>query len=82
MKREKPTDAPFVVNSETTAGKMLDAINERVLQAHALAMGMTGGNEESDFSTLSYEIQSHYLWALTRTLGEARQLLDAYGSKR
>lgn len=82
MEQDKPTDAPFIINPETTADNLLDAIDERVLQAHALAMGMTYDDEESDFYTLSLELQGNYVWALTRTLLEARQLLDAYSSKR
>lgn len=80
--QDKPTDAPFIINPETTADNLLDAIDERVLQAHALVMGMTYDDEESDFYTLSLELQGNYIWALARTLLEARQLLDAYSSKR
>ena len=54
----------FMIDPSVSLVELTDEMRERTLQAHALAVAMSG----DEFSTFNDEIQSNYIWCLYRTL--------------
>lgn len=76
-------DSPYIFNPKASAPNISDGISERIGQARALVMAMSGdgADGENDFYTLSAELKSNYVWALDRKICEIEHLFTAYQAK-
>lgn len=76
-------DSPFIINPAASAADIADGLSERIDQARALTMAMSGddGQGLNDFYSLNFELRSNYVWALDRKISEIGQLFIGYEAK-